>query len=100
MNKHIELVKKWLDDPSSVTVKELKENAKAAAVYDAAAYATNAADTADTFAAAYAAAALAADYAADAADAADLAAHMSAVYAAAKYVKEYEELTGEFGEVK
>jgi len=27
MNKHIELVKKWLDDPSSVTVEELKANA-------------------------------------------------------------------------
>jgi len=27
MNKHIELVKKWLDDPSSVTEDELKDNA-------------------------------------------------------------------------
>ena len=30
MNKHIDLVKKWLDDPESVTQKELKANAKAA----------------------------------------------------------------------
>ena len=80
MNKHIELVKKWLDDPSSVTVRELKENAKAAAVYDAAAYATNAADT---FAAAFAAydAAVRAAYDADAAD-------------AEHYVEKYEEITG------
>ena len=27
MNKHIELVKKWLDDPRSVTAEELKANA-------------------------------------------------------------------------
>ena len=27
MNKHIELVKKWLDDPESVTAEELKANA-------------------------------------------------------------------------
>ena len=26
MNKHIELVKKWLDDPESVTAEELKAN--------------------------------------------------------------------------
>ena len=84
MNKHIELVKKWLDDPDSVTREELRENSDSA-------YAAYAA--ADDAYAAYAAAALAADYAADAADAADLAAHMSAVYAAAKYVKRYEELT-------
>ena len=30
MNKHIELVKKWLDDPFSVTKKELKANKDAA----------------------------------------------------------------------
>ena len=86
MNKHIELVKKWLDDPGSVTVDELRENSESA-------YASYAA--ADDAYAAYAAAALAADYAADAAAA------LAADYAAdaAKYVKEYEELTGEFGEV-
>jgi hypothetical protein len=45
MNKHIELVKKWLDDPNSVTKKELIENADAAAyaAYAAAADAANAA---------------------------------------------------------
>tara|TARA_R110000787_G_scaffold97246_1_gene200783 strand:+ start:653 stop:844 length:192 start_codon:yes stop_codon:yes gene_type:complete len=47
MNKHIELVKKWLDDPSSVTAEELKANATEVAylgyVADAAAFA----DTAD-----------------------------------------------------
>ena len=30
MNKYIELVKKWLDDPESVTTEELKANANAA----------------------------------------------------------------------
>ena len=30
MNKHIELVKKWLDDPTSVTQQELKDNRDAA----------------------------------------------------------------------
>ena len=30
MNKHIELVKKWLKDKSSVTAEELKANADAA----------------------------------------------------------------------
>ena len=82
MNKHIELVKKWLADPTSVTQQELKDNRKAA--YDAFAddtgnYAdatTNAAD-ADAYFAAYAA------YAADAADAAD----------ASYWVRRYEELT-------
>jgi len=69
MNIHIELVKKWLDSPGSVTRQELKDNR--AAAYDAAAYAADAA---------YAAYAAAADaYAADA-------------YAAAYWVKRYEEL--------
>jgi hypothetical protein len=71
MNKHIELVKKWLDDPNSVTKEELNENAAAAwSAYEAAAYA-------------------AAYYTADASEAAS----------AAYWVKKYEELTGEFGEV-
>ena len=30
MNKHMELVKKWLDDPSSVTKEELKANTDSA----------------------------------------------------------------------
>jgi hypothetical protein len=72
MNKHIELVKKWLGDPDSVTEKELIENLDAA---DAAADA--------------AVAAVAAYVGADPADAVD----------AAAWVKRYEELTGEFGEV-
>ncbi len=54
MNKHIELVKKWLANPESVTQQELKDNraafaanpaAYAHAAY-AAAYADNAADAA------------------------------------------------------
>tara|TARA_R100000951_G_scaffold90032_1_gene78164 strand:+ start:11807 stop:12022 length:216 start_codon:yes stop_codon:yes gene_type:complete len=67
MNKHIELVKKWLDDKDSVTVKELRENTDAA-------YATY--HTADE--------SLAYHAAAEAADAA---------YQAAYWVKRYEELT-------
>jgi hypothetical protein len=65
MNKHVELVKKWLADPSSVTLKELEKNRDAAA----AAY-----DAADAY---YAAAADAAYYADD---------------AAADWVKRYEDL--------
>jgi len=88
MNKHIELVKKWLGDPNSVTQKELIENLDAA---DAAADAAVAA-SADALAAA--------DAAADAAVAAAYAAYVGAAYEAAAYwVKKYEELTGEFGEV-
>lgn len=53
MNKHIELVKKWLADPDSVTQKELKQNrADAAAAYWAADAAYAAADAADAAAAA------------------------------------------------
>ena len=47
MNKHIELVKKWLDNPDSVTKEELKDNvyvAAYAAAYDAAYAADAAAD--------------------------------------------------------
>lgn len=69
MNKHIEVVKKWLDDPDSVTAKELRVNAAEAA------YAENAAN------AAY-------DAANTAYDAADVA---NAKY----YVNRYEQLTGE-----
>jgi len=42
MNKHIELVKKWLADPKSVTLEELNANARAAAHADAAAKAAKA----------------------------------------------------------
>lgn len=65
MNKHVELVKKWLNDKDSVTLEELKENSKSAS------------DAAYAAAVAYAAV--------DAADASD----------AAYFVKRYEELTGE-----
>ena len=86
MNKHIELVKKWLANPASVSQQELKDNRNAAdaaaadAAYAAAAYRVDSVSpaAAATFAAADAAAAA---YAyADAAD-------------AAYWVKRYEELT-------
>ena len=44
MNKHIELVKKWLDDPSSVSQEELKANSDAACDAAYAAYSAAAAD--------------------------------------------------------
>ena len=78
MNKHIELVKKWLKDKSSVTAEELKANADAA-------YAA--------YAAADAAAALAARAAYYAARAASDAAE-SADYAEF-YIESYEEIKGE-----
>lgn len=50
MNKHIELVKRWLDDPDSVTANELKDNATEVAylgyVADTAAFAANLANIA------------------------------------------------------
>jgi len=74
MNIHIELVKKWLANPESVTQKELDDNRASA---DAAYYAARTAYAADE----------AATYAADASAAADAAADN------AKYwVKRYEEL--------
>jgi len=78
MNNHIELVKKWLKDKSSVTAEELKANADAA-------YAA--------YAAADAAAALAARAAYYAARAASDAAE-SADYAEF-YIESYEEIKGE-----
>ena len=54
MNIHIELVKKWLADPESVSQEELKANAdNTAAAYAAAAYAADAAEAADAYAATY-----------------------------------------------
>jgi hypothetical protein len=49
VNKHIELVKKWLDDPNSVTLQELKDNAETASAASAAAaaYASYAVAAAD-----------------------------------------------------
>lgn len=78
MNKHIELVKKWLDNPDSVTAEELRVNAYSAYDIQQADYAAYAAYDADALAAAAAAAA----------DAADAAA-ADAKY----YVEKYEELT-------
>ncbi len=83
MNKHIELVKKWLADKDSVSQQELNDNRAAAD----AAYAANAADvTYDAYAA----------NAADAADAANDDPYYYAAYwadKAAYWVKRYEELT-------
>jgi creatinine amidohydrolase/Fe(II)-dependent formamide hydrolase-like protein len=77
MNTHIELVKKWLADPESVTQQELEDNRDAAnSAYAAADYAVYGADFAG---------------AANAANAAK-----AAVYAAKAvdyWVKRYEELT-------
>ena len=69
MNKHIEVVKKWLADPQSVTQAELEANAKAANAARAAADAT----------------AVAAAMAADAA--------WAAAARATYWVKQYEEIT-------
>jgi len=43
MNEHIELVKKWLADPESVTKQDMEANADAAYAADAALAAVNAA---------------------------------------------------------
>lgn len=78
MNKHIELVKKWLTDKDSVSQADLKANVKAAsnAAYDASNAAKAAADAAyDASNAAY-----------DAADATS-----EAIY----WVERYEEMTNE-----
>ena len=79
-NKHIELVKKWLADPKSVTVEELEANAESAFgfVGDAAWSAANAAAAART-----------AVYAANAATAAAARADVVG------WVRRYEELTDE-----
>jgi len=81
MNKHIELVKKWLADPDSVTQEELDDNRDAAnSAYAATAYSAYAADFAGAANAAYAA---------DAANAAADARSADAEY----WVERYEELT-------
>ena len=73
MNKHIELVKKWLDDPHSVRADELRANVVHAAYADDAAHAACVAVIACTAAFTDAYTAEDVEY----------------------YVKEYEELTGE-----
>ena len=91
MNKHIELVKKWLDNPESVTQEELEDNRAAAYVDAVAAAYVDAVAAANAYAAAYAAADVAAYTAADAA--ADVAYYAAAYTAAVKHwVKRYEEL--------
>tara|TARA_R110002153_G_scaffold226326_1_gene378961 strand:+ start:808 stop:1134 length:327 start_codon:yes stop_codon:yes gene_type:complete len=103
MNKHIELVKKWLADPESVTIEELVVNKRDAYIAYAAASAS-AADHADAvYVAAYAgyscaysyaaySCAAAADYAYDAADY-DYTYSAEYTDLAAYWVKRYEELT-------
>ena len=75
MNKHIELVKKWLNDPESVTKEELKANRDAAYIH----YDPNEVT-------AYAARAASADY--------DATLYMACAYYtdATYWVKRYEEL--------
>jgi HSP90 family molecular chaperone len=92
MNKHIELIKKWLDKPESVSLEELEASREAA--------------WADWGAAFDCAVEAAVYWAAEAATAAEDAAYWAAVGAAdaaveavyrrnqtIKYIKEYEELT-------
>jgi hypothetical protein len=90
MNKHIELVKKWLANPESVTQQELEDNR------DAAADAAYAAAYVDYAAAADYAAHAAADYDDDYAYYADVASYAAAASYntdAAYWVKRYEEIT-------
>tara|TARA_R110002153_G_scaffold218570_1_gene370990 strand:+ start:284 stop:559 length:276 start_codon:yes stop_codon:yes gene_type:complete len=91
MNKHISLVKKWLNDPDSVSQKGLKANYVAAHTARARARARVARACAATEAIAVAQAAAAAIAASAAADAA---ADADAVVAA-HWVKRYEELSNE-----
>ncbi len=88
MNKHIELVKRWLDNPSSVTTVELRVNRDSALDTQAKAFADNTA-----YDAAYYAAYNAAYYAYVASNATNPDWNGSDI--AAGYVKRYEELTGE-----
>ncbi len=91
MNKHIELVKKWLDDPDSVTEAELRKNVPAAL--------TAAEEASDATDAAARAARAVFDMADDASSAANKAAYFAAhgysasVGIAKYYVDRYEELT-------
>ena len=92
MNKHIELVKKWLDDPDSVTREQLKANGDSAYAALSAANASGASiaeaeDNSSDYAAYFAA-----YFAYTASNTA-----WAATYAesAARYVKKYEALTEE-----
>jgi len=85
MNKHIELVKEWLNDPSSVTREELRVNRDSALDTQAKAFADNTANGA-----AYYNAYNAAYYA-------YVASNWNGSDIAAGYVKKYEELLEERG---
>lgn len=85
MNKHIELVKKWLDDPESVTQEELEANAESARKSDAADASAETAILAAGLAAAVPAEAARAAYAAE----------RATVEGAAFWVKRHEELIDE-----
>jgi hypothetical protein len=107
MNKHIELVKKWISDSESVTRKELKDNSDEAATkatayaadYDdavAAYFATCAANkaalsVASNYAVTAYAVSVAANYAVYGADGADSDIVYYAAYAR-KWIKRYEEV--------
>ena len=90
MNEHIELVEKWLEDNTSVSLEELKANTRAAR------YEARAADRASDAAAWVAVKAASAAWAAASA-AYDAYAAWAAFEAsnAADWIKEYEELTGD-----
>ena len=95
MNEHIEVVKKWLDDPESVSQKELKTNFFSAS-QDYYAYAAANAGTYDTawFLEQFANFASAAAYD-SATTTAGAIAGSNAAEAADHWVKRYEELTNE-----
>jgi hypothetical protein len=92
MNKHIELVKKWISDPKSVTQQELKDgrDEAEAAYVDAAAYYPADADAASAYCAA-ASAYYAIEYAASAYYPAD-ADNVAYAHYARKWVKQHKEL--------
>ena len=87
MNKHIAVVKRWLDNPESVSLEELRATREASDM--AMFFAADAAVDSAAYYAAYAAEAAAAAVDADAAAAAAAA----SAAAAAGWVKRYEELT-------
>ncbi len=82
MNKHIELVKKWLDDPSSVTTEELRDNRDSALDAKVKAFANHTAYYNAAYNSAY--------YAYIASNL-----YWNGIDIAADYVKKYEELTEE-----
>ena len=102
MNKHISLVKKWLNDPDSVSVKELLDNMnvadRAASKGDGAWWllrqsaSARAADTAARAAADAAAVSAYCTSARAAARGAAVSAYCTSTSAAAHWVKKYEEL--------